>query len=510
MKTLVAGLLAALLSAGGDEAVEPLVQKLKEGATAEERAAAARALWKLGPRAEAAVPALVAALKDADGPVRSAAAFALGGVGAPAAPAAPGLLELLKASEPTARAAAAFALGSIGPGARAAAPVLVAALTVADPELQETAAWALGRIGPEAAAVAVPALIERLDDPSPRLQEAAVRALAALGPAAKEAAPVLQRRLADATPELRRALADALARTGGADSGAADALVARLRDKDYDDAIEALARADPAVAVPALARGLHHADKEVRERCCFALERIGPEKTGAAIPTLIEALDDREGAVRAMAARVLAWHGAKAAKAVPALIRAYEQGSGWVSAQAADTLRCLGPAAQAAVPALRKGLKDSDHLETRAMTARALWLLDPGGADMVPVLVEVLEQDDHGGRYSAIETLGWMKERARAAVPALRKMLEDPRMHYRNEVALNLFRIDPKQEGLVEVFLAKLREEHSGERWRAVKALEEMGPAAATAAPALEKLLEDEDPHVREAAASALARVRGK
>ena len=60
------------------------------------RCSAAEALGQIGPKAEAAVPALAKALQDKEEKVRQDAAVALGRIGPKAQAAAPALVEALK------------------------------------------------------------------------------------------------------------------------------------------------------------------------------------------------------------------------------------------------------------------------------------------------------------------------------------------------------------------------------------------------------------------------------
>jgi HEAT repeat protein len=175
------------------------------------------------------------------------------------------------------------------------------------------------------------------------------------------------------------------------------------------------------------------------------VEAIG-DPTEGAIPALIATLADDDHDVRAMAARALRGFREKAAKAVPALIEAYRAGPAWTSAHAADALAWVGPAGQAAVPALREGLLAAQEAEARAMTARALSVHDPGNPDVVPALVLALKGDDRA-RAAALETLGWMKEQARDAVPALRRLLDDPDASVREKATDVLRRIGGMVEG---------------------------------------------------------------
>jgi HEAT repeat protein len=89
----------------------------------------------MGPRAEAAIPALIKALGDEHLDVRVAAAKALGRIGEAAIPA---LIEAL----------AAEALGWIGPKAEAAIPVLIEKLKDENIKVQKEAAQTIKKISP--------------------------------------------------------------------------------------------------------------------------------------------------------------------------------------------------------------------------------------------------------------------------------------------------------------------------------------------------------------------------
>jgi HEAT repeat protein len=89
------------------------------------------------------IPALIEALKDADGRVREGASEALRGIGPAAIPA---LIEALKDAEADVRAGASWALGGIGPAASGAVPVLIEALKDADVRVRAGAADTLDTI----------------------------------------------------------------------------------------------------------------------------------------------------------------------------------------------------------------------------------------------------------------------------------------------------------------------------------------------------------------------------
>lgn len=135
---------------------------------------AAVALGSLGPEAEPAAGALIAALRHTNADVPRAAARALGRIGLPVIPA---LKEALTDPNDSTRRYAVESLGWIGPPA---VPMLIEALRNDNSLVRITAARALGRLGPEAK-LAAPALLEPVDDPDAQVCSAAAAALIAIG-----------------------------------------------------------------------------------------------------------------------------------------------------------------------------------------------------------------------------------------------------------------------------------------------------------------------------------------
>jgi serine/threonine protein kinase len=232
----------------------------------ETRRGAIRALVELGAAAARGTPALVTALRDPDPQVRWAAAEALANLGPPAALA---VAEALRDVTPHVRVIAAAVLGRIGPGARRAVPALSEAMRDRSPEVRRQAAESLGAIGVEARA-AVKTLLCAAEDWVEEVREEALRALRRIGPAA---VPALMARLEDAD----------------------EALFARAAE---------LLLAHEEHALAPLVQALGHSSARVRRRAAEILERIGPRAPSAVDP-LTRALQDRDGEVRAAAARAL-------------------------------------------------------------------------------------------------------------------------------------------------------------------------------------------------------------
>ncbi len=151
-------------------------------------AAAAELLGRIGPPARAAVPSLLAAVKDKSPTVSLITAMALAEIDSTRAAAA---VPLLADSLDT--FGAAQALANIGPDARAAVPALIDALkprkdTANADVLRRGAALALARIGTPA----VPALIEALKDKQEGVAPLAAEALALVHPRPTAAVPALR------------------------------------------------------------------------------------------------------------------------------------------------------------------------------------------------------------------------------------------------------------------------------------------------------------------------------
>lgn len=207
-----------------------------------------------------------------------------------------------------ARLIAARLLGKIGPAARAAEPELLAAMRDSDPHLPGVAATSLPKVGIPADK-ALPALLPLLDTP-----HAAV-ALRAISEYRAEARSIL--------PQLQAVLSD------------------RSRES------------------------------EVRWNAARTLGKIGPDAV-AAVPALIEQLQDDDALVREHAAEALGDIGPPASQAVPALVEALSDPVTRVRRDAVRSLGQIGPSAKQAAPAVRRLLADPEQMVREA--ASTAWV----------------------------------------------------------------------------------------------------------------------------------------
>lgn len=539
-KPLIAALAGAMWTASAiaaDDAAS--LTKLLAGGNVEERAKAAGELGDLGAKAAAAVPALVNALKDQDANVRGHAAYALGQIGDQRAAVVDGLFALAADRESLVRRAAIRALRSLKlprdvsipkmavvlkNAAPADAAAAVATIAEAGEEAvpfltdcldhQQACYWAclaLADIGP-AAAAAVPRLIklESREEPEVRLQ--ALIALGEIGPAARSAAPVMVKALqGDKADGVRFAAAYALGQIGASDPRSVAALNEATQSKDAFlrvVAAWALARVDKddrqvqAKAARLILDGLKSDKVEVRRAAARALAEIDPPPETTA-PLLIEAIHDGDPSVIANAIDAMASLGARI---VP---RVANNGlkNKELRLYAVRILAKVGPDAKEAAPALAETLKDADG-EYRREAQFVLGMFGADAAPAVPELIKSLGSDDEQVRNSAVYALGKIGPMAKAALPALRELGKSDDDFARFAATWAQVRIDPKDQKLVEAAVSELQKGLSDERplvrAESASTLGELGAAAKSALPGLNKATKDADASVSDAAKRAI------
>ena len=245
------------------------------------QSAALRGLMDLQAEPKQIVPALAYVIINGQEPAVGEALGALSTLGETAAP----VLADAVANRPEARARAATLIAYLGPKAKAAVPALSAALSDQDPEVRRELLFALAAIGPDSAP-AFAALQKALDDSEPRNRAIAAYALGRIGPPAKAALPKLQVELSSADPLIRVA--------------SAYALVHVLPGN------EAIAKA----ALPVLVQGLQNPVAAARRGAAEALAQIGKPARTAAEGALRAATHDPDESVRKAALEALERMGA--------------------------------------------------------------------------------------------------------------------------------------------------------------------------------------------------------
>jgi HEAT repeat protein len=538
--------------------IEPLLKERQPYV----RIAAARALWRIDQRASAALPVLVEVLKEGDTLEAGDALNGLEKMGPAAAPAVADLRAILNSSKSKLlREAAVRALGSIGPAASNAIPDLLAMMQSQDRDMQ-LAAWRamadIGRAEPSCvtsligklsdpeigyaagqelgSANAVAALVEALKCGSAVAKENAAAGLAVVRGEGAAALPALLKAMEDTSPgsvRIRRNAIKAVGAIGPDDPKSAEQLLENLRHERDSEVLEETGRAlrgfGPA-AVPVLGRALNNRgiSRDLRCRIAEALSAMGPDASPAATE-LLKALQQPSGEVCGCALGALANCGSGVPGAAEAIAAAAEDRN--LIPAVCHAAFQLGPQLKPAVPRLASFIRENPASDQVEMVAQALLCIGVGSQEVVKALRIVADRHPRaaialwrlGERDKAMldrtieafgrspsdclaSDLGSLGADAKAAQPALERMLTHPSSYCRIVAALALWRIDrANAPRCVESLLRDLDEPTFGRD--AAKALGEMGPDARRAAPALADQLVAAELEGRVSAAQALYRI---
>lgn len=408
------------IAESGEKAIDALTKALKN-----ERARywACLALGEAGPKAKAAVPALVEVLSDDRPEIQTQALLALGKIGPDAASAVTKIAGSIKAEQPAVQYAAAFALGSIG--AAEGADGLKAAGKSDDPMLKTLSAWGLAKISPNNAVLvkqAAEQLAASLKSNDQHVRAAAARGLADLKPDPAIVGPPLVAALSDIDPEVRGNIVEAISGLG-------------------------------AKVVPNVVTGLKN--PILRDASAAILARIGPDAK-AALPQLVAALDDATSTGQSSAdefhAEVLMAIAAvgpndlaKNAAIVKKCLALLKSDNEVVQRRATYVLGKVGAGAKSATAALR-GQLSSDDESLRMITLWALLQITPEDQQVV-----------------------------KAAVPGLTKALADERPLVRLEAALALGKIGPKAAAAKSALESLGDDSDEAVRRAAAEALKQIG-----------------------------------
>ncbi len=248
----------------------------------------------------------------------------------------------------------------------------------------QSALLLLGNFG-DAAAPAVPVVVRVLKEREDYFERKyAVMALAEIGDGAAAAVPALLELLGPSEDdsyerkEIRYDAARALAHIPAATATSAPALVVALNSEDYSlpgIAADALAEmGEP--AIPYVISELNSDDEERLERAISILSEIGPDAASAA-PALVPLLASESWNVRYEAGAALRTIGTSEA-AVPALIEILEDNDNADAQEAAvEVLANYGEAASPALPILRKLAKNGGW-SVRNMAEDAVEMIEGG------------------------------------------------------------------------------------------------------------------------------------
>jgi HEAT repeat protein len=382
------------LSRLGEAAVPDLIEAVKNPTGI--RCWACEALADIGPKAKAAVPALIDRSRDSNADARREALLALGEIGPDAVAAVPRLREAVGDRDSTVALAAIYALGRMGDAAHDAEPLLIAKARSDQPLAKVIACWALARVRgatSEATTQAIPVLAEAMRSRESAVRTAASRAILDLRPAPGPMIAALEKTMEGADPALMAVALDVLAQYGR-------------------------------VALPGLEAALKQ--PALQARTALVLRRMGPA-AAPAVPALSEALAEARPTARREILFALAAIGPAARPAVPSLVRLLAKPDAETQYAAVYAVGRIGPAAIEAKPLLEKGLSSGDEL-IRTACVWALARIDPQCptvAQGLPVLIENLRNTSPVLRIEAAASLRCLGPQARSALPDLKQALHD-------------------------------------------------------------------------------------
>ena len=445
----------------------------------------------------------------------------IGAFGSKAKVALPDILAMTSDPEPRVRWHAARTIGLIGEDAVSAIPTLIKLLQDEDPITVAQAAAAIRHIhaddertdtqDQDAALyqAAVAPLVATTLHPDARARRAAVRAVQTLHADSETLAGLLAKVLADSDPAVILPALHTLADMG---DEAVPVLIEALKvpGARYWAAV-ALAEigTEAAPATDQLTMLAKDGEPEERMQAMLALAAIGPPATSAA-PVLMEALSSDDGSLRFAAVFALGSLRAEAADAV--LHKAADDPDDFLAEVAAWALAKIHPddaeIRERALERLRAGLA-SELPKVRAASTSGLSDLAPlvdaaERRDLAADFIRVLSDPDpsvgtRGG--AALIRLG------RDAVEPLTGQLANPDLR---KAALEILAsIGEDAADGVDKITNALSDDEGFVRGEAAIALAAIGPRAAAAVPALQKILtnETEDSGTRYSAAYALGRI---
>jgi len=435
-----------------------------------------------------ALDALVASLTDEEPRVRWHAARAIGLIGHEAAAAIPALVKVLADDEPIAVTQAAAAIGHIR----------------ADDERAE-----IPEADAELYAAAIEPLVGTMVHPDPRARRAAVRALQRLSTSRADLAKIVRRQLADADPV---AVLPAMHTLADLEEDAVPFLVEALADpksRFWAEVVLAEIGADAAPAVEPLTRLAAEGEVEERMQAILALAGIG-EPAVAAAPQLIAALESPDDSLQYVAAYALG------------RLRATEGDAALEQAAVSDDafLATIATWARARIH------PDDDALRTQAVERLEAKLADESPAlrqaavDGLSGLADALDPAERKKLAGQLAGLlvdpvpevglaagGAIIRLGADAVDALRGSLASAAV--RSDAMEILAELGPAARPALDQMVAGLADPDPVYQADSAMAIAAIGPEAAAAVPALEKLLGDEsaEPQARYTAAYALGRM---
>jgi HEAT repeat protein len=348
--------------------------------------------------------------------------------------------------------------------------------------------------------------LEQLKDGDPLVREEAILVLTDARAAARAAMPGLQALLKDRSRGVRLRAALALWRIEGQTKPAVAAMTEVLGDPSSTQRAELLsylgemggaAAGSAAVVLPLL----HEEDGIVRTQAMLAIRQFGT----AALPAILAALSDAKPRVRRDAFQALGLLGPSAKDAVPKLTALLDDDDAEMRRQALFALGHIGEAARSATKAILKRTRDRDA-GVRAASLTALQTIAADAKGARAAALHAFKDSDLLVRCRGVLLLRQVDPQHADVLPQTLDLLEQP--VGRSELLLMLNQMGPSAGPAVPALAKLLDDADATTRRLATLTLGNIGPAARPAVPALLRQLRSTDVNVRQMVVNALRAIR--
>ncbi len=237
-------------------------------------------------------------------------------------------------------------------------------------------------------------------------------------------------------------------------------------------------------------------DIDNREHAAQALGLLGP-RAAKAVDPLRKCLNDELPYVRILSAEALSKIGIPA---IPAFIEALNNANSEVRAIAASALGTYGQKAEEAIPSLVKTLSDVDS----SVRQKAAHSLEQFGPRVESAVIDHLEKSHSPSRVTDIQILGNIKGEDGNVVTRLIAFLDDSDAQVRLASSKALLR---RGRDHIAELSQGLKSESASVRAQVADVFADIGRTGSSAVPALQQMLRDSSPEVRGAAAHALGKM---